>query len=181
MIPRNNIGIKISNTLISGLLLLIAFPKNVKAQNKDGLGIIMSATTGMSGVQSNSGAIMVATSANCLDVKSGLAVISAIRGAGSFAINCEVKQQFNTLGIKLYPNPVAQITRVKFINTPPLTDEFNISLSDISGNKVDLGKQNGYTLYQGYNLDLCQVIAGTYFLQITSANYLEIVKVIKIK
>lgn len=168
-------------TLFIGLLILSAFPQKAISQSKDGLGIIMSATTGMSGVQSNSGAIMIATSANCLDVKSGLAVISAIRGAGSFAINCELKQQFNTLGIKLYPNPIAQITRVKFINTPPLTDEFNISLSDISGNKVDLGKQNGYTLYQGYNLDLSQVIAGTYFLQITSANYLEIVKVIKIK
>ena len=168
-------------TLFIGLLILSAFPKKAMSQSTENLGIMMSATTGMAGVQSNSSAVMIQSSANCLDIKSGIAVISAIRGTGSFDVNCEVKQQFNTLGIKLYPNPVDNITRVKFVNTPPLTDEFSISLSDISGNKLNLGKQNGYSLYQGYNLDLSQVNAGSYFLQITSTNYLEIVKVIKSK
>lgn len=168
-------------TLYTGLIILSVFPQKAMSQSTENIGILMSATNGIVGVQSNSGIVMIQSSANCLDIKSGIAVISAIRGTGSFAVNCEVKQQFNTLGIKLYPNPVENITRVKFVNTPPLTDEFSISLSDISGNKLNLGKQNGYNLYQGCNLDLSQVNAGIYFLQITSKNYLEIVKVIKSK
>jgi len=153
-------------TLFTGLLILSAFPQKAMSQITDNLGIIMSATIGIAGVQSNSSAVMIQSSANCLDVKSGIAVISAMRGTGSFALNCEVKQQFNTLGLKLYPNPVENLTRVKFVNTPPLTDDFSISLSDISGNKLYLGKQNGYNLYQGYNLNLSQVNAGSYFYKL---------------
>jgi hypothetical protein len=111
--------------------------------------------------------------------KTGIAVLNGARGNGQFAINCEVTMKFNSLGIKMFPNPVNNATKVKFKNTPPLNDIFNLTIWTTEGLLVKTQKETGYNLFQGLNMDLSALIAGTYVLKIESVGYMDAIKFIK--
>ena len=167
---------KAKKIYISIFLLILAtlLTRQVKAQ-----GFMMSSIGGFAGTSSNIAAINFKSTANCIDVQSGIAVLKGERNDGQFAINCEVKMQFNTLGIKLYPNPVMNVTKVKFINTPPLTETFNLSVWTTEGAMVNTRKESGYNLFQGLTIDLGNLTAGSYVLKIESANFVDAIKFIK--
>jgi hypothetical protein len=124
-------------------------------------------------------AVTFNSSTTCFNVQNGAAVLTGDRGTGIFSVNCEVKAKFNTLGIKLYPNPVVAVTKIKFINTPPLNDQFNISIWGTDGFKITSGKATGYELYQGMPLDFSMLQPGTYLIQIESEKYTDALKFIK--
>ncbi len=128
---------------------------------------------------SNATAISFKSIANCLDVQTGIAVLNGSRANGQFVTNCDVNVKFNTLGIKLYPNPVLSTTKVKFINTPPLTENFNVSVWTMEGGILFSRKETGYNIYQGVIVDMRMLIAGSYILKIESANYADAIKFIK--
>jgi hypothetical protein len=86
---------------------------------------------------------------------------------------------FNSLGIKLYPNPVIATTKIKFMNPPPLNDQFNISIWGADGFKITSGKATGFELFQGVPLDFIMLQAGTYIIQIESEKYRDAFKFIK--
>jgi hypothetical protein len=88
---------------VNFLLFAIAFPQSLKAQQMTGT-FIMSSVGGIENASNNSMAIAFNSSATCLNVQNGSAVLTGDRGTGNFAINCEVNNVFNSLGIKLYPN-----------------------------------------------------------------------------
>ena len=132
-------------------------------------------------MSSNSMAIAFNSSTTCFNVQNGAAVLSAPRGAGIFSVNCEVITKFNTLGIKLYPNPVIANTKIKFINTPPLNELFNISIWGTDGFKITSGKATGYEIFQGMPLDFSLLQAGTYIIRIESEKYSDALKFIKAK
>lgn len=159
---------------ISLLILATLLTRQAAAQ-----GFMMSSIGGFAGTSSNIAAINFKSTANCIDVQSGIAVLKGERNDGQFAINCEVKMQFNTLGIKLYPNPVINVTKVKFINTPPLTETFNLSVWTTEGAMVNTRKESGYNLFQGLTIDLGNLTAGSYVLKIESANFVDAIKFIK--
>lgn len=94
-------------------------------------------------------------------------------------MNCEVTMKFNTLGVKLFPNPVRNSTKVKLLNAPPLTETFNLSIWNTEGAMVASRKETGYNLFQGLNMDLSSLTAGTYVLKIESSNFVDAVKFIK--
>ena len=119
------------------------------------------------------------STAACLDVQNGLAVLKGSRNTGEFAINCEVSLKFNSLGIKLFPNPVNGATNVKFINTPPLTETFNLSIWSTDGAIVNTRKETGYNLFQGLTMDLSGLTPGSYVLKIESSNFVDAIKFIK--
>ena len=119
------------------------------------------------------------STAACLDVQNGLAVLKGSRNTGEFAINCEVSLKFNSLGIKLFPNPVNGATNVKFINTPPLTETFNLSIWSTDGAIVNTRKETGYNLFQGLTMDLSGLTPGSYVLKIESSNFADAIKFIK--
>ncbi len=148
----------------------------VKAQT--GL-FVMSSVGAMAGTSSNGLAINFNSIAACIDVQTGIAVLNGARGNGQFAINCEVTMKFNALGIKMFPNPVNNATKVKFNNTPPLTETFNLTIWTTEGMLVKTQKETGYNLFQGLNIDLSALIAGTYVLKIESPAYMDAVKFIK--
>jgi hypothetical protein len=160
------------------LLFALAFPQSLKAQLLTGT-FIMSSVGGIENVSNNSMAISFISSSNCLNVQNGTAVLTGDRGTGNFAINCEVKTMFNSLGIKLYPNPVIATTKIKFINPPPLNDQFNISIWGADGFKITSGKATGFELFQGMPLDFSMLQAGTYVIQIESEKYRDAFKFIK--
>ena len=159
-------------------VLGLAFPRLLKAQNTGGV-FIMSSVGALQNMSNNSMAVSFNGSATCLNIQNGTAVIIGDRGTGNFAINCEVNAKFNTLGIKLYPNPVNTSTRIKFINTPQLNDQFSISVWNTEGFKITGGKATGYELFQGMQLDLSMLPAGNFVIQIESEKYKDALKFIK--
>jgi hypothetical protein len=164
--------------IIPIVLLTIAFPRSVQAQQLQGA-FIMSSVGSLNNMSNNSMSVNFSSTATCINVQNGTAVIIGDRGTGAFAINCEVKSKYNTLGIKLYPNPVIATTKIKFINTPPLNDQFNISIWGADGFKITSGKATGYELFQGMPLDCSMLHAGTYIIQIESEKYIDALKFIK--
>ena len=159
-------------------IIAIAFPQSIQAQQLTGA-FIMSSVGGLQNMSNNSMAVTFSSSATCLNVQNGTAVLTGDRGTGNFAINCEVNTKMNTLGIKLYPNPVIAITKVKFVNTPPLNDQFTISIWGTDGFKITSGKVTGYELFQGMSLDFSMLQAGSYIIQIESEKYRDALKFLK--
>jgi Secretion system C-terminal sorting domain len=168
------------NTLVIAIITIIgsAFPLNIQAQQLTGA-FIMSSVGGLQNMSNNSMAVTFISNAACLNVQNGTAVLTGDRGTGNFAINCEVKSKYNTLGIKLYPNPVVSITKIKFINTPPLNDQFNISIWGADGFKITSGRATGYELFQGMTMDFSMLNPGSYIIQIESEKYTDALKFIK--
>jgi hypothetical protein len=158
-------------TLIFSFIMLF-----VKAQT--GL-FVMSSVGAMAGTSSNGLAINFNSIAACIDVQTGVAVLNGARGNGQFAINCEVTMKFNTLGIKMFPNPVNNATKVKLNNTPPLTETFNLTIWTTEGLLIKTQKETGYNLFQGLNMDLSALVAGTYILKVESVGYMDAIKFIK--
>ena len=155
-----------------------AFPQSIQAQQLTGA-FIMSSVGGLNNMSNNSMAVTFSSSATCLNVQNGTAVLTGDRGTGNFAINCEVITKMNTLGIKLYPNPVIATTKVKFLNTPPLNDQFTISIWGTDGFKITSGRATGYELFQGMPLDFSMLQAGSYIIQIESEKYRDALKFLK--
>jgi len=168
------------NILVIVIITIIgsAFPQSIQAQQLTGA-FIMSSVGGLNNMSNNSMAVTFSSSATCLNVQNGTAVLTGDRGTGNFAINCEVNTIFNSLGIKLFPNPVGANTKVKFINTPPLADQFSISVWNAEGFQITNSKATGYELFQGKGMDFSSLIAGSYIIQIESEKYRDALKFIK--
>lgn len=154
------------------LLSTTTYAQLIPAFNMSSVGII-------GNTNSNATAISFKSAANCLDVQTGIAVLNGTRANGQFVTNCDVSVKFNTLGLKLFPNPVLVAAKVKFINTPPLTENFNVSVWTMEGGVVLSRKETGYNIFQGVIIDMGQLIAGSYIMKIESANYIEAIKFIK--
>lgn len=140
---------------------------------------MMSSIGALPGTASNGLAIQFNSITACIDVQTGLAVLNAPRGNGQFAINCEVTMKINSLGVRLFPNPVNQYAKIKLNNTPPLTELFNLSIWNAQGALVKTQKETGYNLFQGLNIDLSGLINGTYILKIESPAFVDAIKFIK--
>lgn len=157
------------------ILLIIVFMLSVKAQAQ----IVMSSIGSMGAASGTVSALNFKSSASCLDVQSGVAVLNGARGNGEFAFSCEVVMNYNSLGIKLFPNPVNSSTKVKFINAPPLTEQFNLQVYTAEGQFISSKKETGYNLFQGITIDLGTLTSGTYILKITSTEFVDAIKFIK--
>ena len=170
----------LKNKIVAAIIPIIglAFPQSIQAQQLTGA-FIMSSVGGLNNMSNNSMAVTFSSSATCLNVQNGTAVLTGNRGTGSFAINCDVDTKFNTLGIRLYPNPVTTNTKVKFINTPPLADQFTISVWNSEGFKISSAKATGYEIFQGKGMDFSSLIAGSYIIQIESEKYRDALKFLK--
>ena len=160
------------------LLFLVAFPQSIEAQQMTGT-FIMSSVAGIENASNNSMAVTFNSSATCLNVQNGTAVLTGDRGTGNFAINCEVNAIFNSLGIKLYPNPVGANTKVKFMKAPPLNDQFSITIWNAEGLQVGNVKATGFEIFQGKQIDFGSLSIGSYVIQIESEKFIEALKFIK--
>jgi hypothetical protein len=162
------------------ILLFVSTPIILQAQENNGA-FIMSSVGAINNFANNSMALTFTSSSNCLNVQNGAAVLTGERGNGLFATNCEAITKINSLGIKLFPNPVSEFTKVKFTNTPPLNDNFIITILGLDGAKVANLNATGYELYQGKQINLSSLSTGTFFIQIESSKYIDAIKFIKVK
>ena len=168
----------LQNIAIANLIVLGMMP--IKLQAQSSANFMMSSMGSIPGASNTGMAIQFNSIATCLNVQNGVAVLNGVRGNGQFAMNCEVSLKINSLGIKLYPNPVNITTRIKLTNTPPLTETFNLSVWTTDGALLSTRKESGYNLFQGINLDLSALGSGTYVLKIESENYVDALKFIKV-
>ena len=136
--------------------------------------------SGFSNTPTVSNSYTISSFQNCINVKNGLYLINSNIANGDFAINCNLPAEFNTLGIKLFPNPVFGFSKVKFINTPPLIELFKISIFNYNGVLENSFNDYGYNIYQGIMLDFSILSAGTYIIQISSSNYIDALKFVKL-
>ena len=162
---------------ITNLMTFSFTPSKLQAQSS--ASFMMSSMGSIPGASNTGMAIQFNSIATCLNVQNGVAVLNGVRGSGQFAINCEVTLKINSLGIKLYPNPVNTTTKVKLVNTPPLTETFNLSVWTTEGALLSTRKESGYNLFQGINLDVSALGSGSYVLKIESENYVDALKFIK--
>jgi hypothetical protein len=173
-----NIRFKHKTIFLLIAIVALSFPKSIEAQELSGA-FIMSSIGGIQNMSNNSMAVTFTSNAACLNVQNGTAVLTGERGTGLFAVNCEVNTKFNTLGLKLYPNPVGANTKVKFINTPPLNDNFSITIWGSQGEKLSTTTATGYEIYQGKLMNLSSLISGSYIIQVESDKYQDALKFIK--
>lgn len=148
---------------------------SIEAMGQKGISSIGS----IGGSVANVSAINFNSIATCIDIKSGITVLTGKRAAGEFAINCEVSMKFNSLGVKMFPNPVQTQTKVKVTNTPPLNETFNLTIISASGVVLSTRKETGYNLFQGLTIDLGTLQSGTYVLKIDSPKFVDVIKFIK--
>jgi Secretion system C-terminal sorting domain len=163
---------KLKSTFI---IIAIIITSTLKAQ------MMMNSVGVLAGTSSTVSAYNFKSIAACIDVQSGVAVLKGVRANGDFVINCEVVMHINSLGIKLFPNPVNNNTNVKFINTPPLTETFNLIIYTAEGQFISARKETGYNLFQGIKIDLGNLVSGTYILRIESPQFMDAIKFIKAK
>ena len=141
--------------------------------------IVMSSIGMMGNTSSTINALNFKSSTTCIDVQSGVAVLNGQRGNGQFTMNCEVTMKINSLGVRLFPNPVNHNTKIKLNNTPPLTETFSLSIWTTEGALIRSQKETGYNLFQGLNIDLSGLTNGAYILKIESQKYMDAIKFIK--
>lgn len=157
-------------------IAIFAFIVKVNAQSSV---FVMSTFGALPGTASNGNAINFNSINACIDVQTGVAVLNGPRGNGQFAFNCEVTMRINSLGVKLYPNPVNHFAKIKLNNTPPLTETFNLSIWTAEGALIRTQKETGYNLFQGLTIDLSGLTNGTFILKIESPAYVDAIKFIK--
>lgn len=142
---------------------------------------IISGMATFTGISSNATSINFKSNANCIDVQSGVAVLKNTINLGQFVINCKENQQFNQLGLRMFPIPVVANAKIRFTNTPPLTEKFTLSIWDIEGRLMMDRTETGYQIYQGLTLNLTYLIPGNYVFKITSSQYVDAIKFVKVK
>jgi hypothetical protein len=169
------------NNIITVILTntILVFPQIVDAQKLNGV-FIMSSVAGLKNMANISMPVTFNSNSSCINIQNGAALLNRYTGIGTFNINCEVDIKFNTLGIKLYPNPVIGITTLKSMISPPFNNPFKISIWGIHGYKITSGKATGHELFQGMVLDFSMLQVGTYIIQIESEKLYDAFKFIKV-
>jgi hypothetical protein len=166
--------------LLLSILLTTSKSMILHAQEKNGA-FIMSSVGVINNFSNNSMALTFNSNSNCLNVQNGAALLTGDRGNGLFAANCETITKINSLGIQLLPNLVSDFTKVKFKNTPPLYDNFIITIIGLDGSRITNLNATGYELFQGKQINLSSLSSGTFFIQIESSKYIDAIKFIKVK
>lgn len=163
--------------------IIIAYPNWLYAQNNvssiSSPLFMISSIGSFANTFNNSPAIQFKSTAACIDVQSGIVIFNGERGSGQFSVDCEVAIKFNSLGVKLYPNPVVSTTKLQVINTPNITEIFKISIWTPEGLLVNIRKATSLNLTQGINIDVSELPVGTFILRIESAISLDAIKFIK--
>jgi len=172
--------LNIQVVLLLSILMITSKSMILHAQEKNGA-FIMSSVGVINNFSNNSMALTFSSISNCLNVQNGAAVLTGDRGNGLFAANCETITKINSLGIQLLPNPVSDFTKVKFMNTPPLYDNFIITILGLDGSRITNISATGYELFQGKQINLSSLSSGTFFIQIESSKYIDAIKFIKVK
>jgi hypothetical protein len=140
---------------------------------------IMNSIGSIGNIISQSPTIYFKSITSCIDVRNGIELYSGVRANGQFTIKCEVAQSFNSLGIRLYPNPAINNTKLQVDNTPPNDEIFSLRIWTVDGQLLSTRKETGNNIMRGINIDLIGLSYGTYILRIESAKSVDVIKFVK--
>jgi len=173
---KNKIAIKI----FSGLIVLFTIPKIALSQEANAA-FVMSSVGTIQNTSNNSMALTFSSNLACLNIQNGTSILNSEAGTGLFEINCKLDVKYNSLGIQLSPNPVNAISKLKFLNKPPLNENFAITIWSTEGFKLLNFKANGEEIFKGKNVDFSSLISGSFVIQVESSNYIDAIKFVKAK
>lgn len=121
------------------IIIFLSFSQILEAQKMNDI-FMMSSVGRIENIFNNSMPVTFNSSTSCLKVQNGTTLLLGSSDKGIFSIDCEVHMNFNTLGIKLFPNPVFTKTKLKIVNPPPINEIFKISIWGVDGLKITSGK-----------------------------------------
>ena len=165
--------------LTIGLIIFFSFPQKIFAQQLNGV-FMMSSMGAIQNMSNNGLTIVFNGSSNCLTIQNGSSVLIGERGSNSFATNCEVNTRFNALGLKIYPNPVSHSVKVSIAAVPTVNEEFSLFVYGYDGSVFATQKVMANELVNGKMIDLSNLPAGGYMIQVNSANTMDALKLVKI-
>ncbi len=116
----------------------------------------------------------------CLELHTGIKTMKATSNKGDFSLDCLVHESFNTLGAILYPIPVKNMATIKLSIAPPANSIFQISAWTPLGQKMEIQEAFGSALFQGVQINLSVLSAGSYYLVLHSAHHMDAIKFVKI-
>ena len=159
------------------VIAILTMLLNEKLQAQTGA-FRMSSNSHIPNTASSTSAIQFNSDTECIVVQTG--VYATTWGEYKrFVINCEIDYDRKNIRIKFYPNPVKNFAKLQFIDTPPLTDKYELNVYDMLGHKISTREESGYNLYQGVMLDFSNLTGSPYVLQIKSGTYVDVIKFIK--
>lgn len=164
--------------ILAFCLAILTLPKIGRSQNSVGA-FVMSSVGPIHNTSNSSMALTFSSNIACLNIQNGTILLIGERATGLFAMNCNVDAKFNTLGLKLYPNPVSLVSRIKFFIKPILNENFVINVITSDGVKLFTEKATGEQLFQGKQMNFSSLTIGTFILQVESATYIDAIKFIK--
>ena len=168
----------LSFALLLTLDLALTAPENVNAQAKPAF--IISSMGSIPGTLNNGMVILFKSTTTCINVQNGISVLQREIGDRRFVVNCETTLNLNNLGIRLFPNPVSNIAKLRFINTPPINEIFSLSIITTVGVTMYTRKESGYNLFQGITVDLSNLPCGIYVLKIESEGSIDLIQFMKV-
>jgi hypothetical protein len=151
-----------------------------KSQDNGGV-FIMSSVGSIQNWSNNSMSVTFSSNLACLNIQNGIAILNSEKGTGLFEMNCKVDVKFNALGIQLFPNPVNNISKLKFLNKPLLIENFVITVWTADGFKLFNLKASADELLLGKNIDFSSLTSGSFVIQVESPNYIDALKFVKAK
>lgn len=175
MTPQQNVKM---STIIKISLFVFLIQCSIVSMGQN---FLMSSIGPIPGTSSNMTALNFKSNSNCMDVQSGLAVLNNTTRLGNFDVNCILSTQFNTLGLKLFPNPVQSNARLRLSSNPSTYQNFKISIWNTDGHMISQSYESSAQLYQGLLMNLNNLVAGSYLLKAESSVYIEAIKFIKVK
>ncbi|MEN9696646.1 MAG: hypothetical protein RLZ56_67 [Bacteroidota bacterium] len=169
---------KISTSYILFILsILCLVHASTKAQSNH---FTMSSVGFMGNIATNSETIQFNRTKNCLFVENGLSLANLQKTGNKFVMGCPTGLQFNTLGLKFYPNPVYTNAHLRLQNKPPINSLFTLSIWTIDGHIVNSSKIASNELVYGTILQLSYLEAGSYILKLETNQFVDAIKFVKL-
>jgi len=123
--------------------------------------------------------ISFSSSIKCIDVQTGISLLTAEQNTGDFIIVCELPLELKDLYIQVYPNPASSNALIKFSKQIPLDDRYLISIFSINGMLLLQQIAQGQQLLDGLPISIQNLPVGTYLISIESPLFQKGGKLIK--
>ena len=127
---------------------------------------------------SNSSSPLTMNMNNCIQISNGIAKFSSVNN-GSFVNTCVVDLSYSKMSIQLSPNPFIDAVYITFKSKIDKENHFKVAVFNNIGQLVKIENVYQDLFYTGYRLAMTNLVAGTYFLQISSSKVNEMFKIIK--
>ena len=117
----------------------------------------MSSVGSIPNLSNNSMAINFTSNASCFRIQNGAPIFIAVRGKGKFTNFCVENIKLNSLGIKIFPNPVASKAQVKLSTLPPVAELLGTNIAPLESSEDVRRVTQGIVALHREKLVACRV------------------------